>query len=183
MPLADYDPTLTAMARSLLGALGASSLMVTVLVRWNPRMRTTAGTAQPRTGRIDLNPRLLTAGAGEVERTLRHEAAHLLAQWRAGRRRIQTHGPEWRRACADLGIPGEKVTHSLPLAPRRRQQAKFYYQCPSCRIETRRVRPFRRPTACLKCCRQFSGGRFDARFQFRRIPPPLTSTGGGSTPS
>jgi SprT protein len=118
-----------------------------------------------------------------VERTLRHEAAHLLAHWRAGRRRIQTHGPEWRRACADLGIPDEKVTHSLPLAPRHRQQTKFYYQCPVCRIEARRVRPFKRPTACLKCCRQYSGGQFDVRFQFRRIPPPLPTIGGTGIPT
>src|ERR1700687_2873461 len=40
----------------------------------------------------------------EIERTLRHELAHLLAQFRVGRRRIAPHGAEWRRACRDLGI-------------------------------------------------------------------------------
>ena len=37
----------------------------------------------------------------EVDRTLRHELAHLLAQWRVGRRRIAPHGKEWRQACRD----------------------------------------------------------------------------------
>ena len=114
---ADSDAVLTAQVRAWLVILGASPLAGIVHVRWNARMRTTAGTAHPSTGRIDLNPRLCGVGAGEVERTLRHEAAHLLAHWRAGRRRIQTHGPEWRQACADLGIPGETVTHTLPLRP------------------------------------------------------------------
>jgi predicted SprT family Zn-dependent metalloprotease len=40
----------------------------------------------------------------EIDRTLRHELAHLLAQFRVGRRRIAPHGPEWRIACRDLGI-------------------------------------------------------------------------------
>jgi SprT protein len=168
---------LTTRARLLLESVGVPQLAALVQVQWNARMRTTAGTAQPRTQRIDLNPRLLTAGLDEVERTLRHEAAHLLAHWRAGRRRIQTHGSEWRQACADLGIPGEKVTHTLPLAPRRKQMPKYFYQCPGCGIEVRRVRLFKRPTACLICCRQHNGGRFDARYQFRRIPPPLPSPG------
>ncbi|MES2468193.1 MAG: SprT-like domain-containing protein [Verrucomicrobiota bacterium] len=174
---ADSDALLTAQVRAWLVILGASTLAGTVHVRWNARMRTTAGTAQPRTGRIDLNPRLPAMGAGEVERTLRHEAAHLLAHWRAGRRRIQTHGPEWRQACADLGIPGETVTHTLPLAPRRRQTARFFYQCPACGVAVRRVRRFKRPTACLHCCRKHNGGQFDFRFQFRSVPPPLPPAG------
>ena len=82
-------------------------------------------------------------GTGEVERTLRHEAAHLLAHWRAGRRRIQTHGPEWRQACADLGIPGETVTHTLPLAPRRRQAARLRH-AQHRRRHRRRPRPLAR---------------------------------------
>ena len=173
----DSDIELTGRVRSWLEALGADALAAVVGVRWNARMRTTAGTAHPRTGRIELNPKLLAVGAEEVDRTLRHEAAHLLAHFRAGRRRIQTHGAEWRQACADLGIPGEKVTHSLPF-PRRRQSAKYFYECPGCAIQVRRVRLFKRPTACLNCCRRHSGGKYDARYQFRRVPPPLPGSDG-----
>lgn len=134
-------------------------------------MRTTAGTAQPRTSRIELNPKLQAFGEAEVHRTLRHEAAHLLAHWRAEKRRISTHGPEWRQACADLGIPGERATHTLPF-PRRKLVPKFFYQCPHCRLIVRRVRRISRPTACLRCCRAHNGGHFDSRFQFQRISAP-----------
>lgn len=165
----DVDPVLTEQVQSWLGNLGAGPLAQLVRVQWNPRMRSTAGTAQPRTASIQLNPRLRVIGAMEVERTLRHEAAHLLAQWRAGKRRIQSHGGEWRQACADLGIPGEKVTHTLPL-PRRKVLRKYCYQCPGCSVTVRRVRIFKRPTACLSCCRKHSHGQFDSRFQFHRLP-------------
>ena len=63
---------------------------------------------------ISLNPRLCEHGADEIDRTLRHELAHLLAQFRAGRRRILPHGAEWREACRDLGIADEKRCHTLP---------------------------------------------------------------------
>lgn len=171
MKLENHDPALTARVREWLLLLGAAPLAETVRVSWNGRMRSTAGTAQPRTSRIELNPRLLTVGPAELDRTLRHEAAHLLAHWRAGRRRIQSHGPEWSQACADLGIPGENATHTLPF-PRRKVEKKYAYQCPGCGHVVRRVRLFKRPTACLNCCRTHSGGQFDARFQFRRIPLP-----------
>ncbi len=177
MAEAEMDPGLTALTGSWLEAMGAHSLAAVVRVYWNGGMRTTAGTAHPRTGAIHLNPRLHALGQAEVDRTLRHEAAHLLAHWRAGRRRIQTHGPEWRQACADLGIAGEKATHTLPLGPRRRQQAKYLYQCPGCRLEVRRVRLFKRSTACLTCCRLHNHGQFDPRFQFRRVAPPGPPTG------
>ena len=172
MPPGDSDPVLTAQVRTWLEQLGAFPLASSVCVRWNNRMRSTAGTAQPRAGRIDLNPRLLVVGAAEVDRTLRHEAAHLLAHWRAGRRHIRTHGAEWRQACADLGIPGEKVTHTLPF-PRRKVTPKYFYQCPACMIVVKRVRLFKRPTACLNCCRCHRGGQYDSRYQFRRMQPPL----------
>jgi hypothetical protein len=32
-----------------------------------------------------------------------------------------------------------------------------------------RVRPIRRKTACLACCREHSGGKYDERFRFVKI--------------
>jgi predicted SprT family Zn-dependent metalloprotease len=140
-------------------------------VRWNPRMRSTAGTALIAKSLITLNPRLRSVGAGEVERTLRHELAHLLAQFRAGRRRIAPHGQEWLQACRDLGIPDEKRCHTLPL-PRREMTARHFYRCPSCAQELHRVRPFARKTACLDCCRRHNRGRYDDRYRFVKVPAP-----------
>src|SRR5437870_1966111 len=102
----------------------------------------------------------------EIDRTLRHELAHLLAQFRVGRRRIAPHGPEWREACRDLGIGDEVRCHNLPFATKA-YVVRFVYRCPNCRQEFPRVRRIRRAIACLACCRKHNGGDFDPRFRLR----------------
>ena len=165
------EPALETMARQLLVALGCQTLARQVRVRWNHRLRTTAGLANYQHWTVSLNPRLVVFGMEEVDRTLRHELAHLLARCRAGRRSIQPHGAEWRQACADLGLKGEKRCHELPL-PRRRVARKVLYRCRHCKAEVRRVRPFRRAVACLKCCREFNRGRYDDRYRFELEAKP-----------
>lgn len=161
-------PDLVGQCRQMLLNLGISAVTDQVQVLWNPRLRSTAGYAHYPSWRIELNPRLL-AFEGQVERTLRHELAHLVAYHRAGRRRIEPHGREWRQACADLGIPDELAHHHLPL-PRLKQHRPHAYQCPMCRVVVNRVRPFKRSTACLGCCRRHAGGRYDERFKFVKLP-------------
>jgi len=120
------------------------------------------------TGRGAENIGRETAVRDEIDRTLRHELAHLLAQWRVGRRRIAPHGPEWRQACVDLGIADEARCHNLPFAtksfPRR-----YVYVCPNCEEKFPRVRRIRRAIACLACCRKYNGGDFDDRFRLKRV--------------
>lgn len=155
-------------ARLLLEGIGCRALAKQVRVRWNRRLQTTAGLANFKQWTVSLNPRLVAFGMEEVDRTLRHELAHLLARYRAGRRRIQPHGPEWRQACSDLGLDDEKRCHELPL-PRRRMVRKVLYRCRHCQSEVRRVHPFRRAVACLKCCREFNRGRYDERYRFELV--------------
>lgn len=155
-------------SRQLLAAAGAPALAARVQVRWNARMRSTAGMAYWTKSLVTLNPRLAQFGAEEIDRTLRHELAHLLAHDRAGRRRIQPHGAEWRKACSDLGLVDEKRTHDLPL-PRRVAVCKYLYRCPACASELARVKPMRKPAACIKCCRAHAGGRYDERFRFAAV--------------
>ncbi len=104
--------------------------------------------------------------ADEVDRTLRHELAHLLAQWRVGRRRIAPHGVEWRRACRDLGIADEARCHNLPFATKV-YAPRYVYRCPNCNEEFPRVRRIRRAIACLACCRVHNRGQFDPRFRLK----------------
>ena len=156
---------LTRHAQSLLAQSGAGQeLIERVSVRWNRRLSSTAGLAYPTQSRISLNPMLKEIPA-ELDRTLRHELAHLLARHRMGRRRIAPHGEEWKAACRDLGIPGESRCHSLPL-PRRQLRAKFQYSCQKCGITIDRVRPLRQPSACRRCCKEFNRGRFSDAFRF-----------------
>ena len=162
------DAALTAQARQLASALGCTELAAKVTVRWNPRMRSTAGVANYARSLVSLNPKLLEFGEGEIDKTFRHELAHLVARCRAGRRKIDPHGAEWKRACRDLGIAGENRCHNLPL-PRRQLQRKHVYRCPECRSEIRRVRPFRAKVACLACCRKHGNGRFDERFRLVKV--------------
>ncbi|MGH7981764.1 MAG: SprT-like domain-containing protein [Candidatus Udaeobacter sp.] len=161
------DPDLERQARDLLHANSAARIAAELRVEWNPRLKTSAGRADYRQKLISLNPRLLEHPP-EIDRTLRHELAHLLAQFRAGRRRILPHGEEWQQACRDLGIKGEKRCHSLPF-PARRYVARFIYRCPNCRQEFPRVRRVRRAVACLACCRARNGGEFDARFRLKLV--------------
>ena len=155
-------------AVALLRGIGASALAALLRVEWNPRMRTAFGRAEERRCLVTLNPMLQKFGIDEIERTLRHELAHLLAQHRAGRRRILPHGREWRRACRDLGIAGERACHKLPL-PSRQLARSYLYRCRNCRCEFPRVRRIRRAIACLACCRKFARGHYDERFRLRLI--------------
>src|SRR5213594_2667035 len=160
---AGRDVDLELRAREILSAVGARRLADLVRVEWNPRLLTAAGRADFRQKLISLNPRLCDYGEAEIDRTLRHELAHLLAQFRAGRRRVLPHGGEWRRACHDLGIADERRCHNLPFAAKR-YSPRFIYRCPNCRREFPRVRRVSPAVACLACCRAHNGGEFDARF-------------------
>lgn len=156
------DVDLESKARELLRDCGINAV---VGVEWNPRLKTCAGRADFRAKLISLNPRL-REHPREIERTFRHELAHLLAQFRSGRRRILPHGEEWRRACVDLGIGDEKRCHNLPF-PTSERARRFLYKCPNCQQVLARARRSRRAIACLACCRAHNRGKFDARFRLR----------------
>jgi len=163
---------LTGVARSLLTSIGETRLAGSVEASWNPRLRTTAGRAFRHYALVEVNPALLQVSAAEVDRTLKHELAHLVAYRRARGRKIEPHGPEWKAACAELGIPGEDRCHNLSF-PRIRQRRKYAYRCPNCTKEIFRVRRIRGEAACYDCCRAYNGGRFSSSFVLleRRLHP------------
>jgi SprT protein len=161
------DVRLEAKAREILRSLGATRLAHGLRIEWNSRFKTAAGRADYSQKLILLNPQLFEHPT-EIDRTLRHELAHILAQFRADRRRILPHGVEWQQACVELGIADEKRCHNLPF-PARTYAARFVYRCPNCRQEFPRVRRVRRAVACLACCRKHNGGDFDARFRLKLI--------------
>ena len=178
---------LTIDARRRLHELARSEARIATLtprvrVVWYSRLRNSAGRAHFTESRIELNPRLAALGdPSEIERTLLHELAHLLSWHRAVTkadgsrlarpRKIDAHGPEWRQACADLGIPDESRCHNLELAPRRKVKPKFAFICPHCKEHLLRVKPLARHSACAPCCKRHNKGQFDSRFEF--IPVPL----------
>lgn len=164
--LSGRAPEFEKLARDLLRAHGAARIATEIRVEWNSRLTSCAGRADYRRKLISLNPLLANHGSEEIERTFLHELAHLLAQSRAGRKRILPHGQEWQQACLDLGIGEEKRCHNLSL-PVRRRVRRYLYHCPNCRRDFPRVRPARRAVACLACCRAHNRGMFDKRFRLR----------------
>jgi len=172
------DDSLEQKARVLLRANGAARIASPIQVEWNSRLKTCAGRTDYRKKLISLNPMLHQHGAEEIERTFLHELAHLLAQFRSGRKRIPPHGSQWRKACHDLGIGDERRCHTLPF-PIRHRKPRFLYRCPNCRREFPRVRQIRRTVACLACCRAHNQGRFDKRFRLRSV----TCSGGLRPPA
>lgn len=164
------DSQLEARSRELLLNVNATTLLPLVQVEWNPRMRTAAGRADFRRKLVSLNPRLREHGDAEIDRTLRHELAHLVAHLRAGRRRISPHGSEWRQACCDLSISDEKRCHTLPF-PTQARARRLLYRCPQCKADFLRVRRIKRAVACLACCRRYNRGAYDRQFQLRLVRP------------
>src|SRR5437763_10215424 len=135
-------------ALDLLRELKVDKLAKRLRVEWNPRMRTTVGRAAYSDSLISLNPALQSFGFDEIDRTLRHELAHLLAQFRAGRHRILPHGDEWRTACRDLGIAEEKGCHNLPF-PVTESAWRYRYKCPHCQRDFHRTRRVESDVTCL----------------------------------
>ena len=164
--LEELEASMTRRAQEFAVQFQLGDLAQLVHVAWNRRMRTAAGRAHYRECQIELNPRLATLpnAQEEIERTFLHELAHLVAHHRHRGRKIRAHGPEWRRACADLGIPGESIYHQLPFEGRKIRR-KFAYRCPVCATEFQRVKKFRQAVACYNCCREHTGGAYHDRFR------------------
>lgn len=158
------DDGLTAWCMEAAAGLELPELARKVRVFWNPRMRTTAGRAWWPDRSIELNPKLQQCAPDETWRTLKHELAHLVAYERCGRRRIDPHGCEWRKACVDLGIPDEQAFHTLPFK-RCRMKRNHAYSCPHCAATVLRVKPIQRAVACYECCRKHNGGIYHDRFR------------------
>jgi len=72
-------------------------------VDWNDRMRTIVGRTDFQRCLILLNSALQKFGPAEIDRTLRHELAHLLAHSHS-RRRILPHRPNSAKLVVILGL-------------------------------------------------------------------------------
>lgn len=162
--LSDYDENLTRHCLVKLEALTLSKLAKKISVLWNPHMRSTAGRAYWPSARIELNPKLREISPEEIHQTLMHELAHLIAFSRNRFKKIAPHGEEWQQACNELGIPGEKATHSLPL-PKTSQRKKWRYACPNCGDLIERVRKLKRASACYSCCKIYNKGLYHKKFE------------------
>ncbi len=114
-------------------ALWRVPLGAPVVVSWNSRLRSTAGRAFYREGRIELNPALLERSPDQIDTVLVHEAAHVAAHRLFGSR-CPAHGRHWRGLMRLAGLPPD-VTHALPvpLGQRSRRRERIYLRvCDAC---------------------------------------------------
>lgn len=125
-------------------------------VRFNTRMRSTLGRAYIDENRIELNIRLLERYPHELEPTLAHELAHLIAPKLFGRKGL-CHDDGWKQIMSLLGFAPNR-THSLDVAGLKRAQKILGWAecgCPGRRhpLRSRVYRNIqrRRRYACLRC--------------------------------
>lgn len=125
--LRDWPPeAVEAVADEAFALWGAAEIRKEYSWSWNARLRTTAGRAFLREGRVELNPLLLARHGEVVRQVVIHEFAHLLAHRRCPRE--PGHGPTWRALMRSAGLP-PRASHRLPVddlrRPRRRRRARI----------------------------------------------------------
>lgn len=132
-------------------------------LRWNSRLRTSAGRFIPGSRAFILQrPPCIEVASylREEERalelirdTLSHEMIHY---WLWVRRKPYGHTDDFY---AKMNIMGVSRYNPVP----RLRPHKYLYRCRHCRAEFRARRKLG-PLACAKCCKTYSGGRYDSRF-------------------
>ncbi len=168
MPLAPLLPLFHRLNREHfdgdLASIDGASL---VAVRWSDgRMRRSAGMYRygPDLSEIVLSRPLLEPLPQEATlSTLCHEMIHA---WVHRVMRVEeVHGPHFRARMAAINAAQQEfqvsVRHRFPIPA---AAPKWLARCPGCGLQA----PYRRRqqgVACRRCCDQFHGGRWSARFQ------------------
>jgi len=102
-PLPD-GALLRTLAWRVLEAWGHAEWADGIRFGYNGRLRRSLGRAFYKDGRIDLNPRLLSANPSQVIPTLVHELAHVATYRLFGD--VGAHGPHFRVLMAQAGFKG-----------------------------------------------------------------------------
>lgn len=132
------------------------------VLRWNARLRTSAGRFFPGSRVRDVPAVIEVASylleepdcATHVRETIAHEMIHY---WLWLRRRPYGHTDEFYEK---MNLMGARRYNPVP----RKRPYKYVYQCGHC-ASVFKARRKLGPLACAKCCREFSGGRYDERFR------------------
>jgi len=125
------------------------NLAESVTVEFSQRLRSSLGVCYPKRLLIRLHPFLAQPENTDLLReVLCHEAAHIGAEVRAGRR-VQPHGPEWRDLVRQCGYePKRRIrVPSFPRAWQSTTSNLYEHRCPVCQT----VRRFSRPQPRWKC--------------------------------
>lgn len=124
-------PILIAITERLGEAWNFRGLGRKVSVRYNPRLRSTAGRALLDDCCVELNTRLLREHPEEFVGVLAHELAHIVVQLRYGR--VAPHGLHFRTLLRAVNLSDNR-THTLPVAhlKHRRRRYLYLHRCSDC---------------------------------------------------
>ena len=181
--VASARPTqqLAALAPSYFEALNVaafeSELPADLVLRWNPRLRRTAGRCRfitmdkTRHAEIELSPRVLTS-ADRLRTTLAHEMCHA-AQWLVDGEARPPHGAAFRRWARLLEerVPDILITttHSYAI------NTRYVYRCTSCGQTYGRHSRMCLETRCCGRCRGALTLDSEDSTEPTRAPPPFAN--------
>lgn len=133
-------------------------------LRWNSRFRASAGKFFPGNKKhseiirpvIEIAKYLLQEKNSEklIRDTMAHEMIHY---WLWVRRRPYGHTQEFELKMKQMGTCRYNSVPKLRVF-------RYLYRCPACTRDFP-TRKKMRLAACAKCCKKFSKGKFDSRFQ------------------
>ncbi len=95
-------------------------------------------------------------GEAEVQDTLLHEIAHVLAGPKAG------HGPVWQKVARAVGAKPKRCYSAGEV---RQPSSRYLLVCSSCQASTPRHRKPTKVYACRGCCDRYNKGRFSKRYR------------------
>lgn len=137
---------------------------------WNSRLRASAGRFVPGSRKFfRVAPPTIEVASYlkdeiEAEKHIRDTLAHeMIHYWLWVRRRPYGHTEEFY---AKMKLIGTSRYNPVP----KRRPPKYLYRCPGCE----KTFPARRklgPLACLQCCKEKAGGKFDVRFKLEMVIP------------
>lgn len=158
MPAPPPSANLTALMRPWARRWGLPGLEDGVRVRFNPRLRRSAGRCSPATGEISLHPALASAPPQSLATVLCHELAHVAAYQLHGRA-ARPHGPEWAELVIQAGhrpsVALPSRTLGIPAPSQRKQPGPSYlHRCPVCHFS----RLARRPVPAWRCAECVAAG-------------------------
>lgn len=141
-----------------------SGALALPVLRWNKRLRSSAGRFVPGSYRFltTIHPVIEIASYLKTEErareliadTLGHEMIHY---WLWARRKPYGHTPEFWKKMQEMGV---SRYNSVP----RSRPYKYVYACPGCEKEFKTRKRLGR-LACASCCNQHNRGKFDFRFK------------------
>lgn len=134
------------------------------VIRWNPRLSTTAGRFIPDRRNPVIEVASYLADETNAEELIRDTMGHeMIHYWLWLKRRPYGHGAEFYKKMKELG-----VSRYNPV-PRHRP-FKHCYACDVCEQKIW-VRKRLKGAACAACCNQYAEGRYHSKYKLRLVNP------------